>query len=336
MSIFFLPLIRCFFLGAAILLVFPAWVAGKDLERTVLENGFLEIEFVPALSGRVSGFKVGGTGGLIPFEAPDQALRRPPVPEHDPSGGGTLWLSPQAEWWRHQHVDADRRRRLPPWPPDPYGERADFQVRRPDASSIVFTGPASPVSGVKLEKTIELLRRDLIEWSWAAQNQTWGIRRWGLWPNFRLAPETEFWIWNPDRERPRWSEKGPLPPQVARQQGRWLVVNGSKTSESGKISLRNWAGLVVFFYRDMAIRVTVPRVAASSVAEGHDPLEIFINAEFGNPSRRCTEFEVHGPRRVLLPGATTRFAQQWLVKKIGDSLSESKREALALSLLETR
>jgi hypothetical protein len=111
-------------------------------------------------------------------------------------------------------------------------------------------------------------------------------------------------------------------------------VNGSKTSESGKISLRDWTGRVVFFYRDMAVRITSPRVAARRVAEGHDPLEIFINAEIGNPSRRCTEFEVHGPRRVLLPGAATRFTQQWLVKKIGDSLSESDREALALSLLE--
>jgi hypothetical protein len=336
MSIFFLPYLRIFFWGVAILSVLPAGASGQDLERIVLENGFLKIDFVPALSGRVSGFVAGESDGLIAFQAPNQALRRPPVPEHDPSGGGTLWLSPQADWWRHQRVDADRRRRLPPWPPDPYGERADFRVHRPDPSSLVFTGPSSPVSGVKLEKTVEFLRRDLVEWSWAAQNRTWGIRRWGLWPNFRFEPETEFWIWNPDRESPRWSGKGALPPQVAHQQGRWLVVNGSKTSESGKISLRDWTGRVIFFYRDMAVRVTVPRVAATRVAEGHDPLEIFINAEMGNPSRRCTEFEVHGPRRVLLPGAATRFTQQWLVKKIGDSLSESDREALALSLLEAR
>jgi hypothetical protein len=143
----------------------PLPAGAEELERVVLGNGYLSVEAIPALSGRISKITAGEGDGLIAFEAPAEPLRHPPVPAHDPSGGGTLWLSPQTEWWRHQRIDADRRRRLPSWPPDPYGERADFRVHRPDASSLVFTGPSSPISGMKLKKTIEFLRRDLIEWS---------------------------------------------------------------------------------------------------------------------------------------------------------------------------
>ena len=306
---------------------------GEDIERVVLENGFLSIECIPSLSGRVADFRVKNSGGLIAFEPPAMPLRRPPVAEHDASGGGTLWLAPQTCWWRHQRVDADRRRRLPPWPPDPHGERADFSIHRPDASSLILTGPASPISGTKLVKSIRFLRPDVIEWKWSAQNHTWGIRNWGLWPNFRLSEKTEFWVWNPTNSRTRWSGREEPSTKALRQQGPWLVINGSRTSASGKISLADWSGLVVLFLGDLAVRVEVPRVPASAVAQSHDPLEIFINAEVGNPARRCTEFEMHGPRRILLPGAVTSFKQEWRVRKFPAPPKPSERESIALEML---
>lgn len=304
------------------------------LERVVFENGFLSVECIPALSGRVSKVTAGTAESPIAFAMPAVTLRRPPVPEHDPSSGGTLWLSPQSDWWRHQRIEPSLRRRLPTWPPDPYGERADFQVDRPNARSIVFKGPVSPVTGMRLTKGIQFLSRDTIEWRWTAQNRTWGIRRWGLWPNFRFDPHTEFWIWNPDRETPRWSGEGQLPRGTTRQQGAWLVVDGSRTSRSGKISLRHWSGRAVFFHRDLACLVTAQHVAASSVAQGHDPLEIFLNAEVGQSGGRCTEFEFHGPRRWLAPLGVMSLSQKWQVKQIPVPQSAIAREALAGSLLD--
>jgi hypothetical protein len=306
---------------------------GNDFERVVLENGFLALEFMPSLSGRVTDLRVGKSGGLIAFEPPIVPWRRPPVPEQDPSGGGTLWLAPQKAWWRHQRVDADRRRRLPPWPPDPYGERADFSVYRPDPASLVLAGPASPVSGVKLVKSIGLPKLDVIDWKWSAQNKTWGIRTWGLWPNFRVNQKTEFWVWNPANSQPQWSGREACSREALRQQGQWLVIDGSRTSQSGKISLSDWSGLAVLFLGDVAYRVETDRVSASAVAPGHYPLEIFLNAEIGKLRRRCTEFETHGPRRVLLPGATTSFRQEWLVRKLPKTPKPWEREAIAVEML---
>jgi hypothetical protein len=42
---------------------------------------------------------------------------------------------------------------------------------------------------------------------------------------------------------------------------------------------------------------------------------------------------MHGPRRILLPGAVTSFKQEWLVRKFPTPPKPSEREAIALEML---
>jgi hypothetical protein len=42
---------------------------------------------------------------------------------------------------------------------------------------------------------------------------------------------------------------------------------------------------------------------------------------------------MHGPRRILLPGAVTSFKQEWRVRKFPAPPKPSERESIALEML---
>lgn len=292
----------------------------------------LTITMVPGLSARVSEVRVGDSPNLLVSEIPEFAPVQPPVAANDNSGGGTVWLSPQKDWWRSQRVDADRRRRLPSWPPDPFGERSVFRPvsRQPDTLS--FEGPRSPISGTRLKKSVRLMGTHSAEWEWTLTNTSWGFRHWGIWPNFRVCREAIFWI-PVDGAFPAWSQSQPLPSAAMRRIGKWIVVDALQIDQSGKISFEHWNGTMVVFIGKIAWMIRSEHLPGR-VAKGHTPLELFVNAEVGARKQRCIELEIHGPQRRLFPGTSTGLKQWWLFRELPQAPSRQEQAVIAQEMLK--
>jgi hypothetical protein len=84
-----------------------------------------------------------------PHTWPDSVLIDMPFKGYQ---GMVTWLGPQSHWWIHQGLMPERKAAKAVWLPDPYLIYGGFQVVYLTDSSVILSGPPSPISGVVMKE----------------------------------------------------------------------------------------------------------------------------------------------------------------------------------------
>jgi hypothetical protein len=290
----------------------------------------LEAQFSPTEGGRLVSLTFDGSPNFLAFEKIAPSRQRLPVQERpfQASGGMTVWLAPQSHWWIKQDLFPSRRDRRASWPPDPYGEAADFQVSRPDPSTLTLEGPASAVNGIRLLKSLRFLSPTSALLSLQALNTSPTTQHRALWPNLRLPKEAEIWISGSGKNRR---------PLVAFPNG--IPKNGNAITYydtfaiikpatlppeiTGKLQISRWGGSIAIFYRGYCW--VIGSQPATKCPPGHESLEIFLNAPLGK--NHCTELEPLGNFHAIPPGKTIAMDLHWTFSHLKSTASNAEKRA---------
>lgn len=249
--------------------------------------------------------------------------------------GHTVWLGPQNDWWRHQQVHPRRQRTGAAWPPDPFIEKAAYTVTHRDRSRICLRGPESPVSGVRLDKTIDITPEGVVEFTVTATNVRDHPLSWDLWLNTRVDGYARCYV--PFADSGRHRVEGQRPDSKGKAE--WIrheIDDGYFTfvpeAPSADIPKR-WAkaflhpsdGLIAAFTGRDALLIRFVRHDEDAIHPRQALVELY-NALSHDRDEALLELEYHAPYRTLEPGESMTAEQTWEIVSYagGDTAEEHK------------
>jgi hypothetical protein len=256
--------------------------------------------------------------------------------------GHVVWLGPQSRWWTEQDLNPAKRAAASLWPPDPWLIHGRYEVVERTAGSIVLRGPDSPISGIRLTKSVRILPDDRIEVAVTAENIRQAPVTWGLWSNTRLPGTCQAYAtycdktWNALRleytGQPRTVRI--MPYCVANNVFSFSVDRILSDRQFGyvaKASLKpEGERLVIAAFTPDTLFLKNAAVTADAVSPGHAPIEIFQQLPADKqPGSGLLELEFHGPQRTLQTGETMTFVETWILIPWQDGL-DPERQVKAL------
>ncbi len=286
----------------------------------VLENEAALIAVSP-VGGTVVDYRRQGGVNVINTEWDNlRDSERIPEPTADarwfPLQGHTTWVGPQHEWWKHQSLTRDRGN----WPPDPWLIYAEYEVAERSEEQVVMVSPDSPISGVRMTKTVRLLEDGRAGLEAEIINVRETPVAWSVWSNTRLPlgahvyvplqEDTPLRISEFRTSRPlrdgamRYTVEGgffsplnqELRPESQREYGKAFI-------DGARPEVAVFVGSELFIKK--AEKVTPPGQAPPK----HSFVEIYSN--FTDAGQGLLEAEMHSEYRELAPGETLSFAEIW-------------------------
>jgi hypothetical protein len=238
--------------------------------------------------------------------------------------GHVVWLGPQHRWWTEQDLNLKKKENASTWPADPWLHYGRYEVVEKSMGRIVLRGPDSPVSGVRLTKTVAILPDHRIEVSVTAENIRAVPVRWDLWSNTRLAGTCQGYATYCDKTwdalrlefsgQPETTRMMPYcaandvfsfaVDSVWRDRTYGYVAKAFLKPEGERLILAAFTPDTLFLKEAVA--------TAEPVSPGHRAIEIFqqLTAE-KSPGCDLLELEFHGPYRSLPPGEAMTFTETW-------------------------
>jgi hypothetical protein len=300
-----------------------AGVAPDLLQHLViLQNGTLRVGVLPTIGGRVVLLQVGNGPNLLqsnpgqwtPEARPDLAG----PPSWKAFDGHIIWLSPQEGWWSQQEGWPELSGAN--WPPDPYLIYAPYEVLKRTASSITLLSPPSPVSGIRMEKSVRVSSPGEVRLSAKATNIREEVVTWGLWSNTRFSDRTPFSV------ACRGLEEDAI--RYLKPEG----MKGVRTADGKGFTFpqtreprrpeENRANKVFLPVKEREIHAwPAPGIRLRKLAGPVDPetihpsqasVEIFLQRG-ASPEDGLLELEFHGPVERLQPGESLSLEERWLL-----------------------
>ena len=281
-----------------------------------LAGGGIEVGVAPDLGGRVVFIRKPGTEGMIlsdrkiwedpSFVAPEVK----DVPEFYPFNGVTLWVGPQSGWWKDQAYSPELKEKAPGWPPDPFAEQGRFKIVKQTKSSIEMLGPESPVTGLQLRKTVQILPDGKVKLGFTATN----IRKepvwWDLWVNIRSTPHATASVKVKSMDDVRIpnsssSERDAL--STSYENGLFSILPvmpaEGKNVRGGKVFIDPETPEIVATYKDMRMTIRFDKVPKEQMHPEQAPVELYSHlSAVPDPSLELLELEFHGPYGAFYPG----------------------------------
>ncbi|MEG3051066.1 MAG: DUF4380 domain-containing protein, partial [Thermomonas sp.] len=182
-----------------LLLCLPALAGDADASRLRIEDAGLVVEVSPRLGGRMLQVSLPGAPNLLKV---GDAVASQPDPRVDADAGDIgylghqVWVGPQSQWWTRQDANPARRDANAPWPPDPWLSYAATEVAAHDASRIELRGPASPISGVRMDYRFALPmgKPGMLETTATMRNIRDVPMSWDIWFNSRVPADTRVFV----------------------------------------------------------------------------------------------------------------------------------------------
>jgi hypothetical protein len=307
-----------------------------NLPVLTLQSSDLKIGILPHAGGRLVEFLTPSGANML-RQAPelwDKQLSdiQPDTPWID-YRGHIVWLSPQSQWWAQQNLDADKQQHQSLWPPDPYLTLGKYDILKHTPTCIVLQSPVSPISGLQLNKTYQLLNDSKLLMRTQAVNQSKKQHQWGLWSNTRVPMDSQVYVQvamgqpiklealrqqELDFKSLPWSiTQGwfhfDQPQQLAEQQERWIKVGLHPTNQQ-----------IACFHAGYVLIKSAANPLSAPVANEHAPVELFL--DFGSDlARNRMEIEMHGEQATLKPGDILNWEETWqLTSYSGPSDSASQ------------
>ncbi|MBD3240684.1 MAG: DUF4380 domain-containing protein [Chitinivibrionales bacterium] len=274
-----------------------------------------------------------------------------PLSRFEQWNGHTVWLGPQSDWWRYQQVHPRRRSKAAVWPPDPFIEKAAYTVTHRDEHRISMRSPESPISGVRLDKTVEVTPDGAVRFRVTATNTRAQPLSWDLWLNTRVDGYARCYV--PFNGDGRCRIEGP---RVKRKVKAEVIAHENCDGFFTFVPQRpsphvpkRWAkaflhpsdGLIAAFRGRDVLLIRFPRHEEDAIHPKQALVELY-NAVSHDRDDALLELEYHAPYRTLEPGASMTAEQTWelhpysggesidehraFVREVGQDISQRRRE----------
>ncbi len=157
-----------------------------------LHKGKVALGILTGAGGRIVYLKKDGSNNLLKSDEKLWGMKytKPVYQLIDgriiPFQGHIVWLGPQSLWWQQQDLNTFLKEKKAEWPPDPFLIYGLCNVLEKDSDRVMLQNPASPYSGVKLDKTIFLDEHGRVHFQVEASNVRDDSVSWDLWLNTRV------------------------------------------------------------------------------------------------------------------------------------------------------
>ena len=277
-----------------------------------LENQYLRFEFTPLLGGRGLWFGAARQANLLRV---GEAIREDPSPIISAEGvnypylGHIVWIGPQANWWRQQSLNDKRREAGAPWPPDPWTVLVPNELVSLTEDAAVLTAPASPVTGLRLEKRFRLDGSALVL-EVEAQNARAEPVSWDIWFNTRVAPGAHVVVPVRDMKtdvRLQTFEGGAAAPDPqGAEDGYFSFAPGGE--HKAKALIQPSAGWLAAFTAGQLFVIEFDWQSREAIHPDQGQVELYLDS---NPDSGLLELEVHSPFKTLAPGDRMVAEERW-------------------------
>jgi len=293
----------------------------------ILENDRIRVGILPHVGGRIvllrrpDGENVLHSDPTL-WTTPESEAPEPTVDAPFAAYNGHItWVGPQSGWWTQQNLDAVRRERAPGWPPDPWIVLGRFEVEEKTEDRVKMVGPASPVTGLRMMREIELRDDGTVFVRVTAENTRREPVSWDLWSNTRMAGRNRCYVpCTKSRVRVEFKTGNmaadrPMP--VDGDDG-FFTFDPPRRFEDGVMSYVSKAfiapkiGLIAGFTSEDVLLKRAELPGPKDVHPEQSPVEIY-QALSADGKRDLLELEMHGPFRTLAPGESMTFEETWQV-----------------------
>lgn len=296
--------------------------AQVSVEKIHLKNDTLALELTPAIGGRVLSLALHGQPNFLLVN--DEVVKQP-APDVTPASknigyfGHEVWVGPQSQWWQQQLLNVERREAKAVWPPDPYLILAAHTVQEKNPQQVLMQSPASPVSGVILQKQFTLVdnKPNQIQLHVSAQNIRDTSVAWDIWFNTRVPHTTMVYVpveSESDVRIMHFTDNtfGPLTSEFT--DGLWSLMNSNSTTHQGrkgKAFIQPSAGWLAAFRDQQLLIIQFPLQPKSAIHPEQGQIELYQEFIHSDRSQGLLELEVHAPYKKLEPKETMQASETW-------------------------
>ncbi len=314
--------------------------AVAQVQRLVLATEAISVEVTPDIGGRLLSIALPGEENFLRLG--DAVVTEPDPyvgPDADNIGylGHEIWLGPQSQWWQQQLVNPERAAEKAVWPPDPYVILNRNQLVSADAQHVLLRSPASPVSGVVLEKGFSLVEGNAnqLRLNVVATNVRDTAIAWDIWFNTRVEPLTQVYVPVAKAGDVRINQleddtRGPILSEL--EQGLFSLVlqpHKEKPGRRGKAFIQPSAGWLAAFRGSQVLIIRFPLQPLAAIHPEQGQVELYLDYVADDLTDGLLELETHAPYRQLQPGEQMQAQQTWeLLPYTGAATQQAQRDFL--------
>lgn len=296
--------------------------AHAEVERIILDNGIVAVEITPDIGGRLLSVHLSGQPNFLKTGAavitdPDPLV----TPESNNIGylGHEVWVGPQSEWWTHQLLNDERRARKAVWPPDPFLILAKNKVTEKKSQQVILRSPASPISGVAIQKTYSLVegKPNQIQLDVAATNIRDTNVSWDIWFNTRVPYSSHVYVPvanESDARIEHFSDATYDGLTHNFSDGIFALENSNsaqKQGRKGKIFIQPSQGWMAAFRDKQLLIIQFNLQPKNAIHPEQGQIELYQEFLHAEADEGLLELEVHAPYKTLSPGTSMSAAETW-------------------------
>jgi len=217
-------------------------------------------------------------------------------------------------WWENQNLFPGKKGSR--WPPDPYMDYGEYTCSK-RGDKWIMKGPGSPISGIRLTKTVEFTEDNRLRFSVSAENIRDSSINMALWLNTRLPGNCKCYIPVTGSESIRLKTipgRDTLMYRIAEGHFTFLseLANPEAEFVTSKACLNPAAPYIIAFSHNQVFIIHFPYRSDEKIHANHAKVEIF-NQRSGISSEDLLELEVQTAQQQLAPGATMSTYEIWSV-----------------------
>lgn len=299
--------------------------AAAEAHLVLLTSDRLEVGIMPQAGGRVVLLRQPGGRNLLVSDpakwTPADRTPEPTATSHfQDFNGHEIWLGPQQDWWAQQTVNADRGGRRAAWPPDPWLNTGRFEIIERSPTGVALRGPASPVSGLRVDKEFRIQADGSLLLRTVAVNMRQEPVAWDLWSLTRVPGRSSAYVPIEQGEgcRIEYAANDPVKTGAAPHQTRDGVFffdcrapfPRGWSQASAKAFLDPAQGWIACFNADACLVKRAVIVPKDRIHPSHAFIEIFV-ALPPPPEAGLMELEFHSEYRRLQPGESLACEETW-------------------------
>ena len=288
------------------------------------QSGNIRIGILPEVGGRIVHLGLIGRENI--FKQDTVLWREHPAEKplmnfvngYKPYHGHVVWPAPMSQWWQHQDLYPDKKQLGARWPPDPYLDYAAYDLSQ-SGGTFRLQGPASPISGIRMVKTIEIISSNAVLFEVMAENVTRARKGLALWLNTRLPGTCKCYVPVASALDARYKKSASAEQDTLRtliRDGFFTFVSDSTGSKKKlavtKAYIYPAKPYMAAFNRDQVIIIRFPHHNKEDIHIEHALVEIFQQrSKLANED--LLELEYQSAFQDMAPGETIQTREIWHV-----------------------